>query len=105
MSGIRSGDVSVETTNGRITFAGEIRDDGRYHFESHNGDLVIDVPTGANATVSIDTYNGEIEADFPVQLSGTRNRRSVTFDIGAGGARMDLSTFGGTIRLRRAGAR
>jgi len=105
MSGIRSGDVSVETTNGEIRFAGEIRDDGRYHFESHNGDLVVDVPTGANATVSIDTYNGEIEADFPIQLSGTRNRRSVTFDIGSGGARMDLSSFGGTIRLRRAGRR
>jgi DUF4097 and DUF4098 domain-containing protein YvlB len=103
LSGIHSGNVSVETTNGEIRFAGEIRDDGRYHFESHNGDLVIDVPTGANATVSVDTYNGEIEADFPIQLSGTRNRKSVTFDIGKGGARVDLSSFGGTIRLRQAG--
>ncbi|MGD8278750.1 MAG: DUF4097 family beta strand repeat-containing protein [Gemmatimonadota bacterium] len=102
MSGIRSGDVSVETTNGEIRYNGEIRDDGRYHFESHNGDLVVDVPVGANAIVSVDTYNGEIEADFPIQLSGTRNRRSVTFEIGDGGARMDLSSFGGTIRLRRA---
>lgn len=103
MSGIRSGNVSVETTNGEIRYDGEIRDDGRYHFESHNGDLVISVPAGANANVSVDTFNGEIEADFPIQLSGTRNRKSVTFDIGKGGARMDLSSFGGTIRLRQAG--
>lgn len=103
LTGIRAGTVMAETTNGEIRFDGEIREGGRYHFETHNGDLTIAVPRGTNASVSVDTYNGQVEADFPIQLRGTRDRQSVTFDIGAGGARIELSSFGGAIRLRSTG--
>ena len=100
LTGIRSGSVLAETMNGDIRFDGEIRDGGRYRFETHNGDLIVAVPAGTNASVSIDTYNGEVEADFPIQLRSSRDRQSVTFDIGRGGARLELSSFGGAIRLR-----
>jgi DUF4097 and DUF4098 domain-containing protein YvlB len=104
LTGMRATQVVVESMNGEIRFAGEIAAGGRYQLESHNGDLTVEVPRGTNASVSIDTYNGEIEADFPIQLRSTRNRKSVTFDIGAGGARLELSSFGGAIRLRTAAA-
>lgn len=104
LAGIRSGSVAAETMNGEVRFEGEIRDGGRYHFETHNGDVTVAVPGGANASVFIETWSGEIEADFPIQLRGTRTRQSLTFDIGRGGARLELSSFGGAIRLRSSAA-
>ena len=104
LAGIRSGSVAAETMNGEVRFDGEIRDGGRYHFETHNGDVTVAVPGGANASVFIETWSGEIEADFPIQLRGTRTRQSLTFDIGRGGARLELSSFGGAIRLRSSAA-
>jgi DUF4097 and DUF4098 domain-containing protein YvlB len=100
LTGIRSSSVAAETMNGEVRFEGEIRDGGRYRFASHNGDLTVAVPAGSNASVSIETFSGEVEADFPIQLRGARDRRSMTFDIGRGGARLELSSFGGAIRLR-----
>lgn len=101
LESIRSSNLAAVTTNGEIRFDGEMRGDGRYRLTSHNGNMIVGVPDDADATFSIDTYNGEIEADFPIQLRGTRNRRSVTFEVGSGGARVELASFGGTIHLRR----
>lgn len=101
LEAIRSSSVAAVTTNGEIRFDGEIRSGGRYRLTSHNGSMYVGVPDGADATFSIHTYNGEIEADFPIQLRETRNRRSVTFEVGDGGARVELASFGGTIHLRR----
>jgi DUF4097 and DUF4098 domain-containing protein YvlB len=100
LTGIRSASVTAETMNGEIRFDGEIREAGRYRFETHNGDLVVAVPQGTNATVSIETYSGNVEADFPIQFRGSRDWQNVSFDIGRGGARLELSSFGGAIRLR-----
>jgi len=105
MNGLRSGDVQAETVNGGIEYNGELRDNGRYSLSTHNGNLTVFVPTGTNANVSVDTFMGEIQADFPIQMRGAARREQMTFTIGNGGARIDLETFGGQVYLRRPGAR
>jgi DUF4097 and DUF4098 domain-containing protein YvlB len=105
LTGIRAGVVSAETVNGSVQYDGEIRDGGRYNLSTHNGTITMVVPQGTNATVSVDTYQGELDADFPIELRGRAGHDRMSFTIGNGGARLELSSFGGNIRLRRPGAR
>ncbi len=98
---IRSGEVEVKTVDGNVSYRGEIRDDGRYYLTTHDGDVVVAVPDNANATVSVATFDGEFEADFPVRLEGAEGRRKFSFVIGNGGAQLELHSFDGNIRLAR----
>lgn len=99
LDGIRSGDVRVKTVDGDVSYQGEIRDDGRYYLTTHDGDVDLAVPENANASVSVATFEGEFEADFPVQLESAEGRRKFSFVIGAGGAQIELHSFDGNIRL------
>ena len=106
LTGIRAGVVSAETVNGSVEYDGEIRASGRYDLSTHNGSIVMTIPEGTDATVSVETYNGELQADFPLQLrESTRGQRRASFTIGNGGARVHLESFGGDIRLQRPGGR
>lgn len=98
---IRSTNARATTVNGDLLYAGSIRDGGRYAFSTHNGDVSVTVPSGANATVSVSTYHGDFESDFPVRLTGTTRDRQFTFTLGSGSARVELESFNGEIRLVR----
>lgn len=97
---IDSRSVEAVTVNGDITYEGTIRDGGRYSLNTHNGDVAVSVPEEANVTVTVATFNGDFESDFPVTITGTRDKR-FSFAIGDGSARLELESFGGSIRLRR----
>ncbi|MEJ2503154.1 MAG: DUF4097 family beta strand repeat-containing protein [Gemmatimonadota bacterium] len=98
---VRSGSTRATTVNGDIDYAGSIEGDGHYVFATHNGDLSVTVPENANATVSVSTYHGEFESDFPVRLTGTTRDRQFNFTLGSGSARVELESFNGEIMLRR----
>lgn len=93
--------VKVTTVNGGIDYGGRLRGDGWYQLSTHNGEISLAIPEGVGANVGISTFNGHLEADFPVTLGSAKERRSFSFTIEDGGARLDLETFNGTIRLRR----
>jgi DUF4097 and DUF4098 domain-containing protein YvlB len=99
---IESASVDVGTVEGTITYAGTIQDGGQYRLTSHEGDVVLDVSAGLNATVSVATFEGSFEADpaFRVQLTSARPGRRFSFTLGTGSARVELETFEGEIRLR-----
>lgn len=99
LDGIRSGEVGVKTVDGDVSYQGEIRDNGRYYLTTHDGDVVLAVPENANASVSVATFEGEFEADFPVRIEGVEGRRKFSFVIGNGGAQIELHSFDGNIRL------
>jgi hypothetical protein len=103
---IRSGSVSASTINGTLSYDGTIRDQGRYAFTTHNGDLVLVIPEGTNAAISIATFNGRVESALPVTLTEVRRGQRFQFTVGNGSARIELESFNGTVHLRRpAGAR
>lgn len=94
--------VDLTTVNGAVTYEGTVRRGGRYLLNSHNGDITFAVPQSTNATVSVSTFAGEFEADFPVTLSETSSGgKRFSFVLGNGSARVELESFGGTIHLRR----
>jgi DUF4097 and DUF4098 domain-containing protein YvlB len=101
VEGVSSASVEAKTVDGDILYAGAIADDGRYKLTTHDGDVVVRIPNDANATVSVATFDGEFEAEFPVQLEGTQASRKFNFVIGNGSARLELHTFAGDIQLLR----
>jgi DUF4097 and DUF4098 domain-containing protein YvlB len=107
LSRIASSNVEVTTVNGDVTYAGALADKGHYSFSTHNGDITVTVPDTANATFNVRTYNGEFGASLPVKgpdTSTVRRGKRVTYTLGNGSAVVEMETFGGDIRLRRAGA-
>lgn len=99
---IDSEHVEASTVDGDIRYRGTIRDNGRYRFAAHDGDIVLVVPARVNATVSVATFAGEFSSDFPVTLQETRRGQRFTFVLGTGSAKVELNAFDGTIELRRA---
>lgn len=101
MTGISSNAVEASTVDGDITYQGRIEDDGRYFLSTHDGDITVTVQDGANARVSVATFSGELEADFPIRMEGDIGRKRFSFTLGNGSALLELSAFDGTISLVR----
>jgi DUF4097 and DUF4098 domain-containing protein YvlB len=121
-----SGDIAAETTNGSITltrvdskgvqaatingnvsYEGTLADNGRYTFTTHNGDIVMTLPETANATFNVRTYNGEFGSSLPLKgptRSEIKPGKRAAYILGTGSADVEMESFGGAIRLRRAGA-
>jgi DUF4097 and DUF4098 domain-containing protein YvlB len=100
-------DVSAETVSGEVGFGGPIREGGRYRFQSHSGDVTIRPDGALSATISVSTFSGDLESDFPVTLTPGQGRfrpREFEFTVGSGNARLTLASFSGTIYLRRGGS-
>jgi len=102
LSQVDGTDVSAETVAGEITYSGRILDNGRYRFEAHSGDVTVRVTGNLNAQISVGTFSGDFESDFPIELSpGSKMGREWEFRLGNGSARLRLRSFSGTIGLRR----
>ena len=98
---VRSGSVEASTVNGTIEYAGTIERGGRYLLNSHAGDVEVAIPTSAGVTLTASTFGGSFESAFPVTLEKMEGGQTLSFTLGDGGAQMELTSFSGTIRLRR----
>ena len=63
---VESMDVDASTVNGRVYFASGYRPRGRYAFSSHNGRLIVPVPTDQNVNVTLASFQGQVESSMPV---------------------------------------
>lgn len=99
---VESPDIEATTVSGEVLYTGRIVDNGRYRFEAHSGDVTVRISGPLNATVTVSTFSGEFESDFPIELQpGSRISREWTFRQGSGSARIRLQSFSGTMNLRR----
>jgi len=102
LADIAGSEVDVETVSGDVQYMGRILDGGRYRLAAHSGDVTLHVTGTFNATVSVSTFSGDFESDFPIELvPGTRVSHDWEFKLGTGSARVRLNSFSGTINLRR----
>lgn len=98
---VEANQVEATTVDGEIIFQGSIRDGGRYRLSSHDGGVTVTAPS-INAQVTVSTFSGEFESDFPVTLAGGTTRKRMSFTLGTGSARLELESFDGTVALRKA---
>jgi DUF4097 and DUF4098 domain-containing protein YvlB len=97
--GIQSKDVRTETVSGDIIYSGSIDPGGKYSFESHSGTIRLNIPRGAGAAFSVETFSGDVSTDFPVTTRGSVRGREgrMEFTTGDGRARVTAQTFSGRI--------
>ena len=97
--------VRAHTTSGDLGYEGTIDTTGRYELVTHSGDVKLAIPANAGAQLSISTWSGTIESDFPITLKpgehgiGSSQAKRFTFEIGKGGARVTAETFSGDITI------
>jgi DUF4097 and DUF4098 domain-containing protein YvlB len=98
--------VRTHTTSGDVSFTGAIMPDGRYEYNTHSGEVRLTLPADVGAQLTISTYSGGIESDFPVTLkAGDHENKRLSFSLGQGTARIIAETFSGDITLASNGRR
>ena len=96
---LRSESVRAETQDGDIEFGGTIADNGSYGFFVHDGDATLALSASTSARVSVSTFDGEFESEFPVVVERFTGGRAFEFVLGDGSARIQIEVFDGEIRL------
>src|SRR5438874_1529153 len=106
MTRMDSKSVEASSVNGDITYEGTLPDGGHYTLTTHNGDLRLGIPENASATFTVRTYNGDFSTDLPLQGNHDELHRGkkVTLTLGKGSADVNLESFGGEIRVKKAAA-
>jgi DUF4097 and DUF4098 domain-containing protein YvlB len=101
----KSKSARAETVSGSIGYTGTIDPMGNYVFKTHSGRLTLGIPASASASVSLETFSGTVDSDFPVTMetgiSQNGHESRVRFRIGDGRARVVLETFSGNIIIQR----
>ena len=102
--------VRSHTTSGDLSYEGSIDPSGRYELSAHSGDIRLAIPSNANAQLSVSTWSGTLDSDFPITLRpgehgiGSGQAKRFTFDIGNGAARIEAETFSGDITISSRGS-
>lgn len=99
--------IRAKSTSGDLSYEGGVDAAGRYEFASHSGGVYLTIPQNTGALLTVATYSGSIESDFPITLKpgehGVGTRR-FTFEIGGGrsDARISAESFSGDVTIRTA---
>jgi lia operon protein LiaG len=97
LTGVSAPSLVVETGSGSVT--ADLRADFEsLDVETGSGDVAIKAPPTLSAQIQIETSNGDIESDFPMQLT-ERSPDHVIGRIGDGRGRLAIETGSGGIRL------
>jgi len=97
-----NGDVRGATTNGglRVELDGAGWVGEGLDVETQNGGVRLIVPEGYSAHLEARVQNGGLNIDFPVTVQG-EFRRSLSTDLGAGGAPLKVRTVNGGVTISK----
>jgi len=114
-----SGEITVEkaaakvfrghSVSGDVTYDGTIDPQGRYELSAHSGEIHLGVPQDVGAQLSVSTWSGTVESDFPITLEpgehgiGSSSAKRFNFKVGNGAARITLESFSGDITINSNG--
>jgi len=105
LRGVTAKLVRAKTTSGDVTFDGAIDPAGRYELVTHSGDVRLHIPRDASAQLTVSTWSGGVNSDFPITLKpgdhgiGASMTKRLTFEVGGGAARITAETFSGDITI------
>jgi hypothetical protein len=106
------GEVSCEaadlkSTSGSVEYDGSFQKGGRYEFRSHSGDVRVTLTSDVGFELDASTFSGSIDSELPITIGGPgqsssrRSRRSVRGVFGDGSATLDVTTFSGSVIIRK----
>lgn len=100
LTGVTAPKLALETGSGTVT-ADLRRDIASLSVETGSGDISIRAPASLGAEVEIETSSGDIESDFPLQVT-RRSRDHMVGTIGDGKGSIAIETGSGGIKLLKA---
>jgi len=95
--------VKAKTVSGDVLFEGLSVPKGRYHLESHSGDVTVRLPAEAGFELEAATFSGDIDSDFAIKVSGKMSPRELHGTINQGGPLVIVKSFSGSVILRASG--
>ncbi len=91
--------VAAEAVSGDLHLDVGLEPAGSLRAETLSGDIELRLADADSARISLKTFSGSLRnALMPVS---TGNKRSLEYTVGAGSARVELSSFSGDIHIRR----
>jgi putative adhesin len=99
--GLAATNVDASVTNGGIEIElASATNAGSIELESVNGGVALSMPGDSRADISARCVNGGIDVhDLNVEVVGEKSRRRMEAKLNGGGARVDLETVNGGVRL------
>jgi DUF4097 and DUF4098 domain-containing protein YvlB len=96
-------ELRLKAHSSDLNYQGKLYGDGTYEFQSFSGDVRLTLPADSEFNLSVQTFSGSMNTEFPLQLSsGTiGGRGAVRGVIGKGGARVSATSFSGDITLKK----
>ena len=99
-----SGLARATTVNGSIQASmGRADWSGTTSFNTVNGSITVELPSGASTDVSASTVNGGMETDFALTVKGKFSMKNMKGTIGDGGRELEMETVNGSIHLKSGG--
>lgn len=102
--GSRATTVSLHSVSGRVAFEGSLDGNASVDMESFSGTVDLAIPADTRADFDASTFSGSIQNGFSDHRPRTERRgpgSELEFSTGDRGARIELSSFSGVIRIRR----
>lgn len=99
--GVQSGDVKLHALSGDVRFEGALEPRGRYDFTSQSGTVRLALDGKVGFTLDADTFNGAINTELPLQVTGLSNQRrparNMRGTFGDGSASVTARSFSGNV--------
>lgn len=97
--------VTAKAVSGEVSFTGALAKGGRYAFKSHSGDVRLVLAGEVGFEIEASTFSGNIKSDLPLTIGGKResavSHRTIRGVYGDGGAFLDVTTFSGSVVIRK----
>lgn len=99
-----AGAVESSTVNGSVDVSYiALPDRGSHGMTTVNGSVSLALPESAAGHFEVNTVNGGISSDFPLEVTEKKfgNFRSVSDSIGEGGGNFKIKTVNGQVKIRK----
>ena len=94
-----SGTIDVETSNGGISFSGEMTAGGSNRLKTSNGSVEVELRGTPSVSIDASTSNGKVKSDIPILATVTEKEHLVGI-IGEGEADLRIRTSNGSVTIR-----
>jgi hypothetical protein len=97
--------LEINSHSGSMKFAGEFQNGGQYRFGTQNGTIGLLIPETSSCKILASYGFGAFSSQIPLQnvLKSTGSKtQSLTATMGGGDATLNLTTYSGAIRIKKA---
>ena len=98
--------MEINSNSGAMRFTGEFQNGGQYRFGTQNGSILLAIPETSSCKISASYGFGAFSSELPLQnlvknaLVNSKTQ-SLSAQMGAGDATLNLTTYSGAIRIRK----